>query len=375
MEILKKSVLLFLFLYLAEALKIKKQNQTTPIVNPKIDKFIEDDMEIKLNLNNHNNDEDLREQLEKKIVKENSTVTNLDLTKKLNKSVTPRNSVDKSASQAIYLPIDLLLKHPKLNGTNNTNSNSKSRRNLTNTNNPIVNYLKPKIDFCEDTMEAVDESIADFYSAIKTNNRTNETFVKLGDFKVVDDYVNIKMSSPESSEVTNIDARNSLPDTSSDQNMNSSANVETQRNLIKTPTTTIEIVIKCEPSTPNEALRSNSSIVIHNTTYQEITQPAFCPIPYTYSYTPRWPYRSWYGTYPYNFYKYPYTKQIGQCNFYSTQYSMPYSAPNIVRKTWNNVDLSITNPNYMTFNSEETKDSTMPEYDDNMYEIYDQNVI
>ncbi|XP_047509433.1 uncharacterized protein LOC125052561 [Pieris napi] len=373
MEILKKTVftLLFLFLYLADALKIKKQNQTTTTVNPKIDKFIEDDMEIKLNLNNHNNDEDLREQLENKILKENSTVQNLDLTKKRNKSVTPRNSVDKSASQGIYLPIDLLLKHPKLNGTNHTNSNSKSRQNVTNTNNPIVNYLKPKIDFCEDTMEAVDESIADFYSAIKTNNRTNESFVILDDVKV-DDYVNIKMS-PESSEVTNIDARNSLPD-KSDQ-MNSSANVGTQINVIKTPTTTIEIVIKCEPSTPNEALRSNSSIVIHNTTYQEITQPAYCPIPYTYSYTPRWPYRSWYGTYPYNFYKYPNTKHNGQCYFYNNQYSMPYSAPNIVRKTWNNMDLSITNPNYMTFNCEETKDSTMPEYDDNMYEIYDQNVI
>ncbi|XP_045532635.1 putative mediator of RNA polymerase II transcription subunit 26 [Pieris brassicae] len=369
MEILKKTVLLFQFLYLADALKMKKQNQTTPTVNPKIDKFIEDDMEIKLNLNNHNNDKDLnRAQSEKKILKENSTVKNLDLTKKRNKLVTPKKTVDKSASQAIYLPLDLLLKNPKINGSNNTNASSKSRRNVTIANNPMVNYLKPKIDFCEDTMEAVDESISDFYSAIKTHNRTNKTYVKLDDVKVVDDNVNIKMSSPEISEVTDIDER-SFPDTSYDK-YNPSGNIETQK-LIKTPTT-IEILIKCEPSTPNEALRSNSSIVIHNTTYQEITQPTYCSSPY--SYTPRWPYRSWYGTYPYNFYKYPYTKRNGHCYFYNTQYSMPYSAPNIVWKTWNNMDLSMTNPNYMTFNSEETKDYSTPEYDDNMYEINDQNV-
>ncbi|XP_022115920.2 uncharacterized protein LOC110993858 [Pieris rapae] len=372
MEILKKTVLLFLFLYLADALKIKKQNQTTLTVNPKIDKFIEDDMEIKLNLNNHNNEEDLnREHYENQILKENSTVKILDLTKKRNKSVIPKTAVDKSGSPAVYLPLDLLLKHPKINGTNITNSSSKRRWKVTNTSNPTVNYLMPKIDFCEDTMEAVDESLADFYSAIKMNNRTNKTFVKLDDVKVVDDYVNIKMSSPERSEGTSIEARNSLADTSSDK-INYSANVETQGNLIKTPSATVEILIKCEPSTPNEALRSDSSIVIHNTTYQEITQPTFCPSPYIYSYTPCWPYRSWY---PYNFYKYPYTKRNGQCYFYNNQYSVPYSAPNIVWKTWNNMDLSMTNPNYETFNCEETKDT--PEYydDNNMYEIYDQIVI
>ncbi|CAG4974885.1 unnamed protein product [Colias eurytheme] len=142
---------------------------------------------------------------------------------------------------------------------------------------------------------------------------------------------------------TNIDPERTI-DTKTPQEKNTynytTTSNETLKEQIDTQSTKIEIMINHLPANANNPV---SSIVIHNNTYQEITEPAWYRYPYYY----RYPKVS--SAYNYS----PYY-QYSQCSPNPGQYkaitydNWPryYGYHNLDKrtsKTWHNLDVSINN--------------------------------
>ncbi|CAK1549201.1 unnamed protein product [Leptosia nina] len=340
-----KGVLLLLFLCLASAIQLQKQNQTShdKAINSQ-EHFIEDAVKIKTKSKHRNENVDKTNiNAVADTYKPSTNETKKDPSKKdtvVSKSSTPNKTL-RNTSKAIKIPLDLLLtpreslKPVKISANNFTKINHEdvSRKQQP------KNLKEQKNKFNEDSVEAEDGDVSDFIKKISTKSRNKSH--EHSD-SIIDDVIDLKISHNDYNKTEN-DCKSSLPKILNEKNIIKSFPPNNETVKKDTPPKSIEIFLNHDVAN-SDKISQPSTIVIHNSSYQEISQPIvsnyqyvnrypYCP--YSYYHRPyHWSYNPYKRHYSYECYNNPYTY---------TPFYYPKERPQVLWKSWNTMDITINN--------------------------------